>query len=305
MKAAPAGSITVIYRRDGDVRQSICGAVFDFYKIAEIRENSYVNLISGLDVSSDTRASDIRDAVVMAYHGRVAGGASYHGTTDEEGFLQCRSMEQGVYLGTESTPASGYRASVPFIFNLPTEADGTIHYDIQAEPKPARNESSPDTESGAGSGTESEAGDGADSSGNVGDADDESGDAAGDSSAPGSSSPAESDSSTDGAGTGLDGTDSGADGGSNSDTGSGGTGPGGTGGNTGSGSAGGSDAGAGSTDGTIPAQNVSTGSLTGISSVRTGPDDSEVLYAALMAGAYGIFAAVCRKGPSRKTKDRI
>ena len=146
------GRITIDYREKDDEGRPVQGAVFRYYKIADLvtetggasgtaesaAENTadassgslseaytgsrYQSVIDGITVNGDTLAEDIRDAVLFAYKDASVA----EGTTDANGYATTE-LAPGAYMGVEVKPEIGYLPSDPFLFAVP---EGRVNGDV-------------------------------------------------------------------------------------------------------------------------------------------------------------------------------
>ncbi|MBR2188723.1 MAG: hypothetical protein IJ860_04865, partial [Eubacterium sp.] len=146
------GSFIIHYYDGGNQSDPVIGAVFTYYKIADLAqnvtagsfENGFIPVITKengkmMPVSTDTAADEVAQAVQKAYRDmRAVKGKTYTGKTGKDGKAVTENMEQGLYLAVETKPAENHLPSAPFIFMLPFTSEGgdTWEYLARAEPKP-------------------------------------------------------------------------------------------------------------------------------------------------------------------------
>lgn len=131
-------TILIDYQENIDGDDPVIGAQFTYYKVAVINDQGgYDSIIEGVDEFSDkTDPNAVLEIVKKAYEDDVNYGAKY--TTDPTnvyGQAIMEGMEQGLYLGEESTPADHHFASVPFLVSLPHTNENQWVYTSIVNPK--------------------------------------------------------------------------------------------------------------------------------------------------------------------------
>lgn len=133
------GQITIDYKEDTDGKDSVAGAEFTYYKVADIGDSGeYIPIIDGIEnLIYEENAEAVLAAAKEAYSSKEleTGKIVYEAVTDSNGMAVTSGMDQGLYVAEESKPAIEHFASIPFLFSLPYTENNVWNYEITAEPK--------------------------------------------------------------------------------------------------------------------------------------------------------------------------
>ena len=141
------GSISINYQDGEDRSNPVSGAVFNYYKIADLvtevgepyEENSigsnYHSIIENIEVNGETNPAEIQNAVLEYYKDKKVP----RGITGTDGICTTE-LPTGAYLAVESRPAMNHLPSISFMFSIPEahqEENQVVgwNYNVKAEPK--------------------------------------------------------------------------------------------------------------------------------------------------------------------------
>jgi hypothetical protein len=134
------GTLYIDYKEDTEGTQAIAGAEFTVYKIADIgTSGEYVSVISTISndeiYKSDSNPGDLVSRVQAAYKTQFIGCEQYTAKTGSDGKLSIQSMQLGLYIVVETSPAAKHYASIPFYVAVPYTDNNEWVYSVTAEPK--------------------------------------------------------------------------------------------------------------------------------------------------------------------------
>lgn len=140
------GTLSINYQ-DSET-SSVEGAVFSYYKVAELKSevgepeaqpgsvgSRYHSLFEGITIDGDTKAEDIQEAILELYKDQKVPRA----ITNAAG-IATTELGTGAYLAVETRPMMGHLPSASFVFSVPESfaKDGYTtgwNYKVKADPK--------------------------------------------------------------------------------------------------------------------------------------------------------------------------
>ena len=156
-RSGEKGKITINYYDDNLRTKPTVDSHWRLYKVGDVTYSynetnvdalTITSLIGGLDISRETKAEEVLNKLEykviseskIEMTGKDVNGQKlvyFDGVTNEDGVIEYKDLEQGVYLGVETQVARYHNRSTPFLISIPnTDETGRISsLEAKIEPK--------------------------------------------------------------------------------------------------------------------------------------------------------------------------
>lgn len=134
------GTLYIDYKEDTEGTEAVSGAEFTAYKIADIgTSGEFISIISTISseeiYASNSNPESLVKRAQAAYKTQFTGCAQYTTKTNSDGKANIQSMQLGLYIVVETSPAAKHYASIPFYVSVPYTDNNEWVYSVTAEPK--------------------------------------------------------------------------------------------------------------------------------------------------------------------------